>query len=251
MCVDVWGTVVLPVSLPFCPCCWCNGDSNSYTERRSLVLCPSWMVSSTEQSSSTSVVLIQKRRLSWLPSFPLRSSSENVVGHSFRKKNSSRNKSKEVNLECCRTCITLPGQVTRMFGRTTAWPPSCTAPNEAGINAKIHSSLLPRDIESIFLAIKSNISTGTTQCQCWPPGKLRQPGTFSSIMSFPPVLPKKSFTCASGICAGRGLLSAGFSCHPGTLSSSQEVKESQTWTTWEQIPWQTGRACNPPLKVQM
>lgn len=141
--------MVLPVSLPFCPCCWCNGDSNSCTERRSLVLCPSRMVSSTEQSSRTSVTLIQKRRLSWLPSFPLRDSRENVVSHSFRK-DSSRNESKEVNLECCRTCITLPGQVTRMFGRITAWPPSCTAPNEAGKNAKIHSSLLPRDIESCF-----------------------------------------------------------------------------------------------------
>lgn len=154
------------VSLPFCPCCQCNGDSA--TPKDTLVLCPSWMVSSTEQSSSTCVILIGKG--GWLcfvalhPAAPAEIQS-NLKKRSFKRADSSSGR-RGVNLECCRTCIMWAGQVTRILGKTQAWPSSCAAPNEAGIDTKVHSSLLSRDAEILLSAILSQISTGVAQCWC-------------------------------------------------------------------------------------
>lgn len=49
----------------------------------------------------------------------------------------------------------LAGQVTRILGRFRAWPPSCTAPNEAGVNAKVCSSLTLRDVEICFQQLEA------------------------------------------------------------------------------------------------
>lgn len=60
-----------------------------------------------------------------------------------------------MNLERCRTRIALAGQGTRTLGRIRAWSLSCTAPNEPGIDAKVHSSLLLGDAEICFQQSKA------------------------------------------------------------------------------------------------